>query len=402
MTSTWRIPQVTPDQLQRILAQAAPRQTRTPMVNQPLTQSTLASLDKAAERLTSLLKWAESLQPDVTNDVSLNDPLETIGGHDGKTSLQELQGLGKKIMDGLRAELDKEGLGGFAAHLFADANAPNVFAQAFIGAVRGADPGSPWYRNGAVVGKTAPNTPFDDVLPGAHFSGRDVEGAQEALSVPGLEAFKGPDILSFKSTADAKAGILSFDPSDNAVGKAIGEAVGKAVETIKQLPDIVKALPENIAHGIDALFHLVTPNVHEREQLETLEPGAQETKSYESPDGPVIPREQVNFDPQKTLNSVQQPGSEGRVDMSMYIDRFIHGVVAGLMSKINPNPDGPVVGAGESTGQPGKLGGILGGDPSSGDPVVVPTTAKGPKPMGVGGPGGPIPGITTPGGPLRG
>src|SRR5262249_34215747 len=158
-------------------------------------------------------------------------------------------------------------------------------------------------------------------------SGFDVQGAKDALSVPGLEAFRGPDILSFKSAADAKAGILSFDPSDNAVGRAIGEAVGKAVETIKQLPDIVKGLPEDIAHGIDALFHLVTPNVNERKQLETLEPGAQGTKKYESPDGPVIPREQVNFDPQKTLNGVQQPGSEGRVDMSMYIDRFIHGVV---------------------------------------------------------------------------
>src|SRR5436190_14621338 len=105
-----RLPQVTLYQLRLLHTHGTPKGTPAPIPGQPLTQSVLSNLDKAADRLTSLLRWAESLPPDQTNGLSLkDDSIDAVSGQNAKTSLQLIQDFGKKLMDGVRAELDKQG-----------------------------------------------------------------------------------------------------------------------------------------------------------------------------------------------------------------------------------------------------------------------------------------------------
>jgi len=418
------VSQVSQNQLQQILTVARQGSLAT-------IAGGLGKVDKAVDQVSSLLHALENSPANATHDVSpQSDPSRVLAGTE-KTSIQKTQELGERIQIAVRAELDKQGLTGLGSRWLNDSGPTSPFMQIFTNAVRGTDPAT------AIVNKMAEN-PLDGFIPGNFaVGGFDVKGAQEVLSVPGLERFKGPDIFSLKNAKDAAGGIASAEPTWPK-GKINGEYYQfrspegsfRVVERGNHLAvDVSGGLQKEIsqhqgdrgttqvnvkdANGVLAKVFLKSntfdvylrwaPKAGTQETQAdkdkhpkyegtryTVDPKTKvetqqdlSTKKYESPDGPLIPREPVNFDPDKKLNGLRLPGTESEPDMSTYVDRLARGIVAGLMSKINPNPNGPLVEGGQDGSVPAKLGGILGGDPPSSDPTVSPTRPKGPKPLGM-------------------
>jgi hypothetical protein len=337
-----------------------------------------------------------------------------------------------RFMDGVKAELERLGLSGLLGR-FGESGEPDL-AGLFGETARSADPMQ-------TILDQLTSSSFADLMDGelaSALGGVSVEMAREALSVPGLEAFQGPDVMSMNpadinalSSAspvgtyhyDGKTGVsvvetsngnryvdvplgYSKETSDN-VTWWNGE-VGRVVE-VRDTNDqqvLIVFLPEpgNTERNEVTLsvwnedleaYELVRVTM-DPETGETEEsPPSQGPKQYESPDGPVMWREPISFSPQDTLNQLQQPGEETTVDHSMLIDRFVRGVVARLMSTINPAPEGGTPGGvdGGDT-SPGPLTNPLGGDPGDDTPTPFVTRDNGPKPIGdpdsPTGPGGPV------------
>lgn len=409
--------------------------------DESLTRTNMANLDLLAERATGLAEFMEKFAATYTQNnldgIINGQEADVMDGWDRQMDVLN------QLWDSVRAELDKQGLSGMFGHWIPGGEDANPFFESLIDATRqNSDPMQ------AILDQLAFNPLGDLTAGGLTVGGLDLQMARDALSVPGLEAFQGPDVLSMTlrdlnswssdgpaappatgaaapgprepsppiATYYDKNGVKVVELANGYRQVQVSEGLSKGTlkfNTHTAIPIYDKdgnivltvAIPE--AGNKDKNEIIVKAPADKGGTRIIMDPKTGKTGTtwlmpdvkvpalnrYELPDGPVFPQGPIQFDPQTKLDQLTQPGIEGDVDYGAMIDRLARGLVAHLMSKVNPNPNGPVVEGGDKGGS--QVDGIVGGDRHDDTPVIHVTRGKGPKPIGnpdsPTGPGGPLP-----------
>lgn len=360
-------------------------------------------LDRITQMHTMIEQMMEQMTPNLP-EMTLELGSDPFASKDsaGQDVLWQHDDTFTRFMDAVKAELERLGLSGLARRL-GDFGQTGGVASLFGETTSG----DPMQR---ILDQLSSN-PFADLMDGelgSIVNGVDVEMAKDVLSVPGLEAFQGQDVFSLDPSANwtmeqesdgqmshtleevvalnvLSAAVMTMEKLSPGTGVAMlaGYGIGTAIDWATE--PAASMNEQGIKDGVKAAL-MPIPIVGQILVATMAAKGPQPLPAPEehpTPDGIGVSREPINLDPQATLNQLQQPGEETTVDHSLLIDRFVRGVVARLLSTINPAPEGGTPGGvdGGDT-SPGPLTNPLGGDPGNDTPTPVVTRDNGPKPIG--------------------